>query len=75
MMLGLDIGTKRVGTALSNSGSNLATPYRTYSRESGQAEREILALIGEKKVKILVVGLPLGATGERTYQCRDIASF
>ncbi|MCD9623210.1 Holliday junction resolvase RuvX [Rhabdothermincola salaria] len=63
--LGLDLGSKRIGVALSDSSGVLASPYDTVVR-SGDVSRDhrrILALADEAEVEVLVVGLPLGLDG------------
>lgn len=73
LILALDVGTVRVGTALSSG--ILAQPHQTFERAQGVAEKEILSLIAERQIEILVVGLPLGDNGERTRQCDDVERF
>ena len=63
--LGLDLGSKRIGVALSDSGGLMASPYDTVVR-SGDVSRDhrrILDLADEAEVEMLVVGLPLGLDG------------
>jgi putative holliday junction resolvase len=63
--LGLDIGTRRIGVALSDSAGTLATPYEVVTR-SGDRERDhrrIAALADEAGADIVVVGLPLSLDG------------
>jgi putative Holliday junction resolvase len=61
--IGVDLGTKRIGVALS-SGS-LATPYEVVER-SGDRRRDharIGALAVEADAEVIVVGLPLSMDG------------
>ena len=63
--LGLDIGTRRIGVALSDSAGTLATPYEVVTR-SGDRERDhrrIAALAEEAGADVVVVGLPLSLDG------------
>lgn len=63
--LGLDLGTKRIGVALSDSDGALAIPYEVVAR-SGDRERDhrgVAALAREAGASILVVGLPLSLDG------------
>lgn len=73
MIIGLDIGTKRVGVA--GSFGALARPLETFERGGGKAERAILDMIGREEITTIVVGLPLGPNGERTKQCEDVETF
>ena len=63
--LGIDLGSKRIGVALCDSGGVLATPWETVER-SGERRldhRRLLDLASEAEAEILVVGLPLGLDG------------
>ena len=63
--LGIDLGTKRIGVALSNSEGTLATPFEVVAR-SGDLARDhaaIAALAEEVGAEVLVVGLPLSLDG------------
>lgn len=63
--LGIDLGSKRVGIALSDSGGVLATPYEVLQRTSDRQRdhRAINAMVGELGVEMVVVGLPLSLDG------------
>lgn len=70
--VGVDLGSKRVGVALSSG--TLATPYEVLQR-SGDKRRDharIAALVEEAGAEVVVVGLPLsldgsvGAAAQRT---------
>jgi len=61
----LDIGTRRIGVALSDSGGTVATPYDVVTR-SGDRTRDhgrIAAVVAEADATIVVVGLPLSLDG------------
>ena len=63
--LGLDLGSKRIGVALSTSDGSMATPYEVVER--GRAhERDhprIKELATDTGAELLVVGLPLSLDG------------
>lgn len=63
--LGIDLGTKRIGVALSDSGGSMATPYEVVPRSGSRAQdhRRIGALAEEAGAECLVVGLPLSLDG------------
>ncbi len=58
--LGVDVGTVRVGVAISDAHGVLATPVRTVARNAaGSADLdELVALVEEHEVVEVVVGLP-----------------
>ena len=63
--LALDIGTRRVGVALSDSGGTVATPYEVIHRSGDHAadHRQVAALVDEAGAEVVVVGLPLSLDG------------
>lgn len=63
--LGIDLGSKRIGIALSDSAGSLATPYDVVPRSGDRARdhRRIAALAEEAGAECLVVGLPLSLDG------------
>jgi putative holliday junction resolvase len=70
----LDIGTRRVGVALSDSGGAVATPYETVTRSGDPARdhRRIAALVDEAGAEVVVVGLPLSLDGSIGPAARSI---
>ncbi len=67
--LALDVGTVRIGVAVSDSNASLALPVETVSRETGFKDQDkgdidrILELIREYHVVEVVVGLPRDLQG------------
>lgn len=58
--LAIDLGSRRVGLALSDAGGSFATPYEVLTVTSAQqAIAEVLQVIRKEGVERLVVGLPL----------------
>lgn len=64
-MLGLDLGSKRIGVALSDSSALIATPFTVVLRSGRPADdhRKIAALVRDEEVDLVVVGLPLSLSG------------
>lgn len=63
--LALDLGTKRIGIAVSDAGAVLATPRTTIER-SGDVARDharIAELVAEEEAAVVVVGLPRSLDG------------
>jgi putative holliday junction resolvase len=77
VLLGLDLGTKTIGTALCDAGWRFATPGKTLARGKFGADKAALeALIRQRSVKGLVIGLPLnmdGSEGPRSQASRAYA--
>jgi putative holliday junction resolvase len=64
-VVALDLGTKRIGVAVSDLSGTIATP-RTVIQRSGSKTRDhqvIKALIEEEEAVLLIVGLPLNMNG------------
>ncbi len=63
--LGVDLGTKRIGIAVSDSAGRLATPVRVILRQSDPAvhRRAIADEVEEWEAAMVVVGLPIGLDG------------
>ena len=58
--LGIDLGSRRVGLALSDEGGRLATPYDVIDVATPQhALDQILPIITQEGVERIVIGLPL----------------
>ena len=65
--LGVDLGARRIGLAVSDSAGTLATPRGTLAR-TGDPDRDRRALVEravEEEVMVVVVGLPLSLDGSR----------
>lgn len=65
--LGIDLGERRIGVALSDSAGTMATPYEVVQRSGDRARdhARIAALAEEAGAEMLVVGLPLSLDGSK----------
>src|SRR5712691_3936637 len=76
-LIGLDVGTKTIGLALSDTRRVIATPLETIRRRRFREDMaRLLALIDRHSVGGLVIGLPLtlaGGDGPRTQSVRQFA--
>jgi len=76
-LLGLDLGTQTIGTAFCDAGWRFASPGKTLKRGKFGADRQALAaLIAERSVKGMVIGLPInmdGSEGPRSQSSRAYA--
>jgi putative Holliday junction resolvase len=76
-LLGLDVGTKTIGTALSDTRLVISSPLETIRRRRFAGDMAALfALIDRHGVGGLVIGLPLtlaGGDGPRTQSVRQFA--
>lgn len=61
----LDLGTRRIGVAVSDAGGTMATPYSVITR-SGDARADrarVAEIVSEVEAGLVVVGLPLSMDG------------
>jgi putative holliday junction resolvase len=76
-LIALDLGTQTIGTAFCDAGWRFASPGKTLKRGKFGADREALAaLVKERAVKGVVIGLPLnmdGSEGPRAQSSRAYA--
>jgi putative Holliday junction resolvase len=75
IILAIDVGTVRVGCAWGDDSVRIPFPLAVFERAQGRAEQALIREINERKAELLVVGLPLGPSGERTPQCESVESF
>jgi putative Holliday junction resolvase len=75
-VLALDYGSARCGVALSDPTGTLATPIDPVLRPaSRKGLRALAALVREREVGRVVVGLPLGLSGSDTAQTAEARAF
>ncbi len=75
-LLGLDLGTKTIGLALSDSLRTIASPLETIRRKKLYQDVERLAtLIAERQVVGLVLGLPVNMDGSEGPRCQATRQF
>lgn len=75
-LLGLDVGTKTIGLALSDILWSIASPYEVILRRKFTLDaRELLKIIDEFKVGGLVVGLPVNMDGTEGPRAQSTRSF
>ena len=75
-LLGLDVGSKTVGLALSDVSRTVATPMRTLKRRRFAGDAAILrGLVAEHDVGGLVIGLPVSMDGSEGPRCQSVRQF
>jgi putative Holliday junction resolvase len=75
-VLALDYGSARCGCALSDPTGTLATPIDPIERPATRRGfARVTALVRERGVERVVVGLPLGLSGADTDQTRETRAF
>jgi putative holliday junction resolvase len=75
-LLGLDVGTKTIGTALCDAGWSIASPAELVKRTKFSADRMALErLITAQAVRGLVIGLPLNLDGSDSPRTQSVRAF
>jgi len=76
-LLGLDVGEKTIGTAVSDENAVIAFPRETIRRQEGW-RRDMAALrelVARNQIQAIVIGLPLMMDGTSGIQAQKIESF
>lgn len=75
-LLGLDVGTKTIGTALCDAGWSFASPATLIRRTKFTKDKATLAaLAAQQQVKGLVIGLPLNLDGTDSPRTQSTRAF
>lgn len=75
-LLGLDVGTKTIGMALSDTTLLLATPFDTIRRTRFRDDAQrLLQEIARHQVGGIVVGLPLALDGSESPRTQGVRQF
>ncbi len=74
--LGLDIGDKRIGVALSDPGGILASPFTIINRQDERLDIEaIIDIVNQQQVGQVVIGLPRSMDGSIGKQAEKVKAF
>jgi putative Holliday junction resolvase len=75
-LMGLDLGTKTIGVAVSDTFQSVATPLETIKRRqfSKDAAR-LLEIIAERNVGAIVLGMPLNMDGTEGPRAQSTRAF
>lgn len=73
--LGLDIGERRIGLAISDPDGRIALPIGSHQRSGGDDARMIADLAAREEAERIVVGFPLSMDGSRGAQAEVAESF
>lgn len=77
--LGMDLGTKKLGLAMSDATGMISYPYKLIKFSNyEEAAKEVVDIVNKEKVEILVLGLPknmdnsMGFASERSLNFKNI---
>jgi putative holliday junction resolvase len=75
-LIGLDVGTRTIGTALCDAGWSFATPADLIRRTRFTADKtQIAAMITRQSVRGIVIGLPLNLDGSDSPRTQSVRAF
>lgn len=75
-IMALDVGTKRIGIALSDYLQMIAIPHVCIQRQpENKALEEIARIAKENRVEKIIVGLPKNMDGSLGFQAQDCMNF
>lgn len=75
-VLGLDLGKRRIGVALSDAAGVLATPLTVIASRGAEIDtRQIAELVAEHHAERIVVGMPLAMDGTIGAEAQRVQGF
>lgn len=76
IILGIDFGRSKTGTAYVNTDINIPFPLKLIEETNARkVKRAILDIIEEKKIELIIFGLPLSSEGLESEWCKEIQRF
>ncbi len=73
--LALDIGEKRIGVAVGDSGVRIAIPFETIPVDEGKELDRIARLVVDENITTIVIGYPRNQSGDATAQTEYVEAF
>ena len=77
-LIGLDLGSKRIGVSICDEKQLIATPFKTINRSTAkELIDELKSIIEENNIKGIVIGNPLnmdGSSGSSAQSVKDISN-
>ena len=77
-LIGLDLGSKRIGVSICDERQSVATPYKTINKtNTNKLIDELKSIIKEYNIKAVIVGNPLnmdGSSGSSAQSIKDISN-
>jgi len=77
-LIGLDLGSKRIGVSICDERQSIATPFKTiYKTNTNELILELKDLIEEYNIKAIIIGNPLnmdGSSGRSAQSVNDVSA-
>lgn len=75
-LMGLDLGTKTIGVAVSDGLRSVATPLETVKRKKFTLDADrLLAIIKDRTITGVILGLPRNMDGSEGPRCQSTRAF
>ena len=76
-LIGLDLGSKRIGVSICDEKQLIATPYKTiHKSKNNELIEELRNIIQENDIKAIIIGYPLnmdGSSGSSAQSVNDVS--
>ena len=76
-LIGLDLGSKRIGVSICDEKQLIATPYKTiHKSKNSELIEELKNIIKENDIKAIIIGYPLnmdGSSGSSAQSVNDVS--
>ena len=76
-LIGLDLGSKRIGVSICDEKQLIATPYKTiHKSKNNELIEELKKIIQENNIKAIIIGYPLnmdGSSGSSAQSVNDVS--
>ncbi|WP_262589129.1 Holliday junction resolvase RuvX [Candidatus Pelagibacter communis] len=76
-LIGLDLGSKRIGVSICDEKQLIATPYKTiHKSKNNELIEELKNIIQENNIKAIIIGYPLnmdGSSGSSAQSVYDVS--
>ena len=77
-LIGLDLGSKRIGVSICDERQSIATPFKTINKtNTNQLIKELNDLVNEYNIKGIIIGNPInmdGSSGRSAQSVNDVSS-
>ena len=77
-LIGLDLGSKKIGISICDENQSIATPFRTISKTNiNDLVNQLKEIIDENNVKGIIIGNPInmdGSLGKSSQSVKDISN-
>ena len=77
-LIGLDLGSKRIGVSICDDKQSIATPFKTINKiNTNQLIKELNDLVNEYNIKGIIIGNPInmdGSSGRSAQSVNDVSS-